>query len=61
MISIGANLAVAVSAHLIARYLYDKLKGDKNNRLTIDDNSVEINAEKIEQLIINIEKEEKDE
>lgn len=60
IISIGANLAVAVAAHLIARFLYDKLKVGKDNRLTINDNSVEINAEKIEQLIINIEKEKKD-
>lgn len=61
IISIGANLAVAVAAHLIARFLYDRLKVGKDNRLTINDNSVEINAEKIEQLIINIEKEKKDE
>jgi len=55
------NIGIQVAATLIATYLYDKLKGRKDTNLTINYKPVEINAEKIEQLIINIEKEKKDE
>jgi len=41
--------------------LYDKLKERKDNKLRINNTSVEINAERIEQLIINILKEKKEE
>jgi hypothetical protein len=58
---IAKTLALSVAAHLIARLLYDKLKGREGNRLTINNQSVEINAEKIEQLIINVLKEEEKE
>jgi uncharacterized membrane protein required for colicin V production len=54
------GIAITVAAILIANYLYDKLKGTKDANLTINYKSVEINAKKIEQLIINIEKEKKD-
>ena len=54
------NLAVPIAATLIANFLYDKLKRGKDNHLTINNQPIEINAEKIEHLIINIEKENKD-
>jgi hypothetical protein len=57
VIRIGEDISIKVAATLIAKYLYDKLKGRKDTNLTINHKSVEINAEKIEQLIINIEKE----
>jgi len=60
VIRIGEGIAIQVAATLIAKYLYDKLKDRKDTNLTINYKSVEINAEKIEQLIINIEKENKD-
>jgi hypothetical protein len=45
-------------AHLLSQYLYDKLKDRRDNKLRIKDTQVEINAEKIEQLILIILKEE---
>jgi len=60
VILIGEDIAIQVAATLIAKYLYDKLKDRKNTNLTINSKSVEINAEKIEQLIINVGKEKKD-
>ena len=60
LVFIGVNIAVPIAVNLIARFLYDVLKGEKDNKLTINNKSIEINAEKIEQLIINIEKEEKE-
>jgi hypothetical protein len=48
------NIGINVAASLIAAYLYDKLKGRKDTNLIINNKSVEINAEKIEKLIINI-------
>jgi predicted transcriptional regulator len=56
---IGEHIALPIAASLIAKLLYDKLKERKDNKLMINNKSVEINAEKIEQLIINIEKEKK--
>jgi hypothetical protein len=54
------GFASAVAAQLIARYIYDKLKDKKEEvmELSINNQPVEINTEKIEQVIINIEKEE---
>jgi len=52
------NIGINVAATLIAKYLYDKLKGRKDTNLIINYKPVEINAEKIEKLIINILKEE---
>jgi hypothetical protein len=53
----------AISAQLIARYIYDKLKDKKEEvkELSINGQSVEINAEKIEQLILVSVKKEEDE
>jgi len=48
---IGEHVVLPVAASLIARMLYDKLKGKKDNELTIQNQPVEINVEKIEQLI----------
>jgi hypothetical protein len=56
------GFASAICAQLIARYIYDKLKDKKEKvmELSINNQSVEINAEEIRQLIsINLEKEEK--
>jgi len=59
IILIGKDIAIQVAATIIAKYLYDKLKDRKNINLTINSKSVEINAEKIEQLIINVGNEKK--
>lgn len=58
---IGEHIAFPIAVGILSKYLYDKLKERKDNKLTINNKSVEINAEKIEQLIINIEKEKKEE
>jgi hypothetical protein len=60
LVFIGANIAVPIAVNLIARFLYEVLKGEKDNKLTINNKPIAINAEKIEQLIISIEKEEKE-
>lgn len=57
VILIGESVAIQVAATIIANYLYDKLKGRKDTNLIINQKSVEINAKKIEQLIINFGKE----
>jgi hypothetical protein len=59
VVYVAEHVALPVAASLLAKLLYDKLKARKDNELTINNKSVEINAEKIEQLIINISKEEK--
>lgn len=61
LIFIIQNIALPVAATLIANFLYDKLERKKDNSLSINNRPVEINAKQIEQLIINIEKEKKDE
>jgi hypothetical protein len=61
VVFIGANIVIPIAVNLIARFLYDVLKDDKDSKLVINDKPIEINAEKIEQLIINISKEEKEE
>jgi hypothetical protein len=50
---IGGQIGATVAAQLIANFLYDKLKGNKYTQLTINNQQVEINAQKIETLIIN--------
>jgi hypothetical protein len=60
LVFIGVNIAIPIAVNLIAKFLYDVLKAEKDNKLTINNKSIEINAEKIEQLIINIEKEKKE-
>ena len=59
---IGEHVALPIAVGLLSRYLYDKLKDRKEkSRLIINYIPVEIDAEKIEHLIINILEEKKDE
>lgn len=57
---IGEKVVLPIVVGVLSRYLYDKLKYRKESKVTINYVPVEINAQKIEQLIINIVKEEKD-
>jgi hypothetical protein len=61
IVYIGKKVALPVAATLLAKFLYDKLKKRKDNKLMINNTQVEINAEKIEKLIINVLKEEEKE
>ena len=62
ILSIALSLGVNVAAQLIARKLWEILKGKKETELTIGTQQVQINnIQVIEQQIINILKEEKDE
>jgi hypothetical protein len=56
---IGEHVVLPVAAGLLSRYLYDKLKDRKTSKITINDISVEFNAEKIQQLILTLPKEKK--
>lgn len=49
---VGEHVLLPVAAGLLSRYLYDKLKERKDNKLRINGTQVDVNAEKIEQLII---------
>jgi len=49
---IGKEIALPVAATIIANYLWEKLRGAKDSQLTISNQSVEINAQNIETLII---------
>jgi len=53
------GIASTVVAQLVARYIYDKLKDKKETivQFSVNNQIVEINAEKIEQVIINLAKE----
>lgn len=51
---IGEHVALPIAVGVLSRYLYDKLKDRKQSKVTINNIPVEINAEKIEQLIINL-------
>jgi hypothetical protein len=51
---IGEKVALPIAVGVLSRYLYDKLKDRKESKVTINHIPVEINARKIEQLIINI-------
>lgn len=57
---IGEKVALPIAVSILSRYLYDKLEATKQSKVTINNMPVEINTQKIEQLIINIAKEEKD-
>ena len=57
---IGEHVALPIAVGVLSRYLCDKLKDRKESKVTINHIPVEINAQKIEQLIINIVKEEKE-
>jgi hypothetical protein len=52
VVYVGEKIALPVAAALLAKFLYDKLKDRQDNKLTINHKSIEINADKIEQLII---------
>ncbi len=52
ILSIAVNLAVTVTAQLIANKLWEILKDKKETKLTINNQPIEINAQKIEQLIL---------
>jgi len=58
---IGEHVALPIAVGVLSRYLYDKLKVGKQSKVTINNTPVEINAQKIEQLIINVLKEEEKE
>jgi hypothetical protein len=51
---IGEHVVLPIASGLLARYLYDKLKEKKHSELRINGTKVEMNAEKIEQLILVI-------
>jgi len=61
LVSIGQNVVLPIAISILSNYLYDKLKRRKDNTLVINNKSIEIDAEQIKQLIINIANEEKDE
>lgn len=52
ILSIGVPLFVSVTAQLIARMLWEILKDKKETQLTINNQPIEVNAQKIEQLIL---------
>ena len=52
IISIAVTLGVNIAAQLIARRLWEILKDKKETRLTISNQPIEINAQKIEELIL---------
>jgi hypothetical protein len=56
---IGEHIAFPIAVSILSKYLYEKLKDRKESKITINYTSVEIDAEKIEQLILNMRKEEK--
>jgi hypothetical protein len=57
---IGEHVVLPLAVGFLSRYLYDKLKEKKDSKLRINGTQVEINAEKIEQLIIVILNQEKE-
>ena len=57
LVYVGEHVALPIAASLIARWLYDKLKGRKDNQLQINSQPIEINLQKIERVIINLKEE----
>jgi hypothetical protein len=57
---VGEHIALPVAVGILSRYLYNKLKDRKESKVTINNMPVEINTEKIEQLILMILKEKED-
>jgi hypothetical protein len=51
---IAEHVALPMAVAVLSRYLYDKLKDRRNSKTTINQIPVEINAEKIEKLIVEI-------
>jgi hypothetical protein len=60
-IYVAKHVALPIAVGVLSRYLYDKLKDKKNSKVTINNVPVEINAEKIENLVIEILKKEEKE
>lgn len=58
VVYIGEHVALPVAASLIAKFLYDKLKGRKDNQLKVNYKPVEIiNVQNIEKVIVNLKEE----
>lgn len=55
---VGEHVVMPLTVGLFARVLYDTLKDRKDDELRIDGQKVEIDAQRIEQFIINAAKEE---
>jgi len=53
-IFIAEHVALPIAVGILSRYLYDKLKDKRETKIRINYVYVEINAEKIEQAILNI-------
>src|SRR4030042_6777070 len=53
IVYVGEHVVLPVAVSLIAKLLYDKLKERRDNKLTINNQPVAINAHKIEKVIIN--------
>jgi hypothetical protein len=51
---ISEHVALPIAVGILSNYLYDKLKKRKNRKVMINYIQVEINAEKIKELIIEI-------
>jgi hypothetical protein len=51
-VEIGKNVVLPVAVGILSNYIYDKLKDRKNNKIVINNQPVEINAKKIEQVIL---------
>lgn len=51
-IEIGKNVVLPLALSILSSYLYDKLKDKKNSRVVINNQLVEIDAKKIEKLIL---------
>ena len=49
---IGKNIVLPIAVGILSNYIYDKLKDRKNINIVINNQSVEINAKKIEQVIL---------
>lgn len=52
-VEISKDVALPLAVGIISSYIYDKLKNRKNERVVIFNQTVEINAKKIEKLIIH--------
>jgi len=58
---IGEHVALPIAVGVLSKYLYEKLKDRKESRIIINYTPMDINAEKIEQLILNMLPKEEDE
>jgi hypothetical protein len=59
-IDIVKTIVIPIVAPIIAAYLVHRLEKDKKAQLMINQKNVQVNAEEIKQLIINLSMEEKD-